>query len=81
MTYTLKITVKNGDSLSWTKQNGKLYPFTNQHNIIFVVKSTEKDRIFSDDFLKQTGLEWNGSHSKPMVIRNSPSEWTVEVIG
>ena len=79
MAYKVKVTAGRSADTQWlTKPDGSPVRRSNGETLIYVVDSNYKDRVFSDDLLKQTGLRWNGA-GRPMTIMNA-NGWTVEPI-
>lgn len=78
MAYKLMVTAKGSTELQWVmKPDGSMVSRSSNDSKSWVVESNYKDSISSDDFLKQTGLEWKKSIAKPATIRNA-NGWTVK---
>lgn len=80
MAYKLMVTARGCLELQWVvKPDGSPVSKSSNDSKSWVVESNYKDRITSDDFLKQTGLECKPNFGKPMWIQNA-NGWTVKEI-
>ncbi|MBO4588121.1 MAG: hypothetical protein J5711_04375 [Bacteroidales bacterium] len=80
MSYKLKITAGRSAGVGWMmKPDGSFMRQNNGIELVFVVDSPYKDRISSDELLKQTGNKWKPGIGKPDTIMNA-NGWKVEVI-
>ena len=80
MSYKLMVTAKGCLQLQWIqKPDGSMVSRSSNDSKSWLVESNYKDRISSDDFLKQTGLEWEKGCAKPETIQNA-NGWTVKQI-
>lgn len=72
MTYKLIVTCKHWIDFQWAEDCKKRkYPCS------FLVESSQKDSITTDEFLKQTGIKWISCIAKPYSIRNA-NGWEVK---
>lgn len=59
MAYKLMVTAKGCSELSWVvNPDGSPVSRSTLDSKSWLVESNYKDRIYTDDFLKQTGLVW-----------------------
>ena len=80
MTYKLMVTARGSGELQWVqKPDGSMVSTSSNDSKSWIVESNYKDCISSDDFLKQTGLEWKKGIAKPSTIRNA-NGWTVKEV-
>lgn len=63
-------------NLQWVRKNGQCLSSRSNDEFTWVVESNYADRIASEDFLKQTGLEWANNVSRPSIIMNC-NGWSV----
>lgn len=62
--------------MSWAKKaDGSKF----SGEVSFLVESRYKDRVYVDDLIKQTGIQWDKSYSRPTMIMNA-NGWTVECL-
>lgn len=71
------VTAKGMFELNWVENpDGSPVSRSSLDSKSWLVESNYKDRIYTDDFLKQTGLVWKKNVGRPMVIQNA-NGWTV----
>ncbi len=77
MTYKLMVTAKGMFELNWVENpDGSPVSRSSLDSKSWLVESNYKDRIYTDDFLKQTGLVWKKNVGRPTIIQNA-NGWTV----
>lgn len=81
MAYKILLETKHaGSALQWAlKPDGSFYKSSNE-SASFVVTSNDKEKVWTDDFLKQTGHTCRSGYGKPAFLRND-NNWTLKVIG